>query len=87
MILLSQVDPYIGKYFSMDYIRRSILHMNEDEIKDMQTQMEKERPELEELLDTQATLIAAQQTAMQQVGLAVSARQPRFPTQEQEVGR
>jgi len=87
MILLSQVDPYIGKYFSMDYIRRNILHMNEDEIKDMQTQMEKERPELEELLDTQATLIAAQQTAMQQVGLAVSARQPRFPTQEQEVGR
>jgi len=49
--------------------------------------MEKERPELEELLDTQATLIAAQQTAMQQVGLAVGARQPRFPTQEQEVGR
>jgi len=87
MILLSQVDPYIGKYFSMDYIRRNILHMNEDEIKDMQTQMEKERPELEELLDTQATLIAAQQTAMQQVGLAVGARQPRFPTQEQEVGR
>ena len=29
---LQQVEPYIGKYYSQDYIRREILHQTEEEI-------------------------------------------------------
>ncbi len=29
---LSQAEPYIGKYFSQDYVRREVLHQTDDEI-------------------------------------------------------
>ena len=32
MANLSQAEPYIGKYFSQDYLRREILHQTDDEI-------------------------------------------------------
>ena len=32
MANLSQAEPYIGKYFSLDYLRREILHQTDDEI-------------------------------------------------------
>ena len=34
MANLSQAEPYIGKYFSQDYLRREILHQTDDEIVD-----------------------------------------------------
>jgi hypothetical protein len=42
--ILQQVEPYIGKYYSVDYIRRKILRQNEEEIleNDMQIKYEKE---------------------------------------------
>ena len=32
MANLSQAEPYIGKYFSQDYLRREVLHQTDDEI-------------------------------------------------------
>ena len=32
MANLSQAEPYVGKYFSQDYIRRKVLHQTDDEI-------------------------------------------------------
>ena len=29
---LTQAEPYIGKYFSQDYVRREVLHQTDDEI-------------------------------------------------------
>ena len=42
--ILQQVEPYIGKYYSVDYIRRKILRQNDEEIRenDMQIKYEKE---------------------------------------------
>ena len=31
--LVATADPYIGKYYSVDYIRRKILRQTDDEIK------------------------------------------------------
>ena len=31
--LVASADPYIGKYFSIDYIRRKVLRQTDDEIK------------------------------------------------------
>ena len=32
MANLSQAEPYVGKYFSQDYVRRKVLHQTDDEI-------------------------------------------------------
>jgi hypothetical protein len=40
--LLSTIEPYIGKYFSQDYVRRKILRQTDSEIHDMDQQIKKE---------------------------------------------
>jgi len=40
--LATQMDPFVGKYFSVEYIRRQILQQNEKEYKDIDTQMNRE---------------------------------------------
>jgi len=42
--LLSQVEPYVGKYYSVDYVRRKVLRQTDEEIIeiDMQIDLEKE---------------------------------------------
>jgi len=41
--LLGEVDPYTGRYFSQAWIQRNVLRLDDDEIKVMQGEMEKER--------------------------------------------
>jgi hypothetical protein len=41
--LVQLMEPYIGKYFSNEYIRRKILKQNEIDIKDDDKQIEKEK--------------------------------------------
>jgi len=41
--LLSNVDPYTGRYFSQSWIQRNVLRMNDDEIKTMQEEMDEEK--------------------------------------------
>jgi hypothetical protein len=40
--LLDQVDQYVGRYFSKDYVRRQILKMSEEDLLYMDKQMDKE---------------------------------------------
>ena len=40
--LLSTIEPYIGKYYSNDYIKRKVLRQTEEEILEMKQQIEKE---------------------------------------------
>jgi hypothetical protein len=40
--LLTMVDPFIGKYYSQEWIKKHVLHMSEEDIKKMQKQMNKE---------------------------------------------
>ena len=39
MNLVTQMDPFLGKYFSVDYIRRQVLQQTEKEIKEMDKQI------------------------------------------------
>ena len=39
---LASIEPYIGKYYSVDYVRRKILRQTDTEIKEIDTQIEKE---------------------------------------------
>ena len=41
--LLASVDPYTGRYFSQQWIQQNVLRLTDDEIKEMQTQIDKEK--------------------------------------------
>jgi hypothetical protein len=43
--LLASVDPYTGRYFSQQWIQQNVLRLTDDEIKEMQTQIDKEKEE------------------------------------------
>jgi len=60
MKMLSFVDPYVGKYFSSEYVRRNVLKQTEEEMKAMDKQMEidKQRMQAEQM-----ALMAQQQAA------------------------
>jgi hypothetical protein len=40
--ILSDIDNYVGKYFSIEYVRKNILQQSEDDIKEIDEQMEEE---------------------------------------------
>ena len=43
--LLQEVDPYTGRYFSQAWIQRNVLRLNDDAIKKMQKEIDKEKEE------------------------------------------
>ena len=40
--LLQLVDPYLGRYYSAEWVKKNVLQLDEDEIVEMQKQMDKE---------------------------------------------
>ena len=46
MNLLSTVDPYLGKYYSKNWVQKNILMMTEEEIDEMNAEIEEEGPEV-----------------------------------------
>ena len=40
--LMSEVEQYIGKFYSLDWVRKNVLQMSEEEIRDMDKQIKKE---------------------------------------------
>ena len=45
--VLQQLDPYIGRFFSNEYIYREVLNLSEDQIKKMKKEIQKEMKEEE----------------------------------------
>jgi hypothetical protein len=43
MQMLQNIDNYIGKYYSIDWVRKNVLHQTDEEIKEIDTQIEKDR--------------------------------------------
>jgi hypothetical protein len=46
--ILSDIDGYVGKYFSVNYIRTNILRQSEDDIKQMDEEMEEDKAKMDE---------------------------------------
>ena len=40
---LQLMENYVGTYFSRDYVKRTVLRMNDEEIEDMQKEMDDEK--------------------------------------------
>ena len=64
MNLLQSVDPFIGKYYSMDWAKRNILRMDKDEVKEMDKQISKEQKQMLEIAQQQGQVQLAQQQPM-----------------------
>ena len=58
MKMLSFVEPYVGKYFSTEYVRSKILRQTEEEIRDIDDQMQIDKQKLQA---EQMALMAQQQ--------------------------
>jgi hypothetical protein len=43
LTMVGMVDPYIGKYFSHQYVKKNILKMDDEAVKEMQKQIDKEQ--------------------------------------------
>jgi hypothetical protein len=63
MKMLSMVQPYIGQYFSTEYIRRNVLRQTEEEMRELDKEMvtDKQRIQAEQM-----AAMAQQQAAQQQ---------------------
>jgi len=42
LTLLVAADPFVGKYYSKEYVQKNVLHLTDDEIKDIDKQIKKE---------------------------------------------
>jgi hypothetical protein len=45
--LLNQMSPYVGMYYSKEYVRKNILKMTDDEIKQIEKDNEKDPVEIQ----------------------------------------
>ena len=70
--LVASADPYIGKYFSIDYIRRKVLRQTDDEIQEQNKIMDQERA---------AGMIPPTEQEMQMAQMAIDADQKTQKTQ------
>ena len=41
---LGQIDPYVGKYYSVDWVRKNVLRFSDDDIEEMDAEMAAEAP-------------------------------------------
>lgn len=69
--LLQAVDPYTGTYYSMGWIKRNVLRMNDDDIKEIEKEIEQEKQDGFEVPTqvlntvTQAQMMAQNQSDIQ----------------------
>ena len=66
--MLEQLDPYVGKYYSHEWVRRQILKQTDDEIKEMDAQIEQESkdPQYLDIMFPSPEQLQAQQNMDQQ---------------------
>ena len=63
--LLQQIEPYLGRFYSMDWVRRNVLMLTEDEIEEMQEQMDGEEEYHMSNAERTGEMAAATQAAQQ----------------------
>ena len=63
--MLTQLDPFAGKYYSKRYIQEEILRLTDEQIKKMETEIEAEKQQEFVDADHQGTVAGVTQTAQQ----------------------
>ena len=83
MGLLQIVDPFVGKYYSQDWVKKNILRLDDKEVKDIQKEMDKEQ----KIMIQQATVQGELQQAMQQPAMDAQAEQQQQQMQQQQAAQ
>jgi hypothetical protein len=63
--ILQQLDPYVGKYYSQAWIRKNVLRLDEEDIKQIEKEIEEEKEEHMDDADQQGVLAGVTQAAQQ----------------------
>jgi hypothetical protein len=75
MMTVSQMDPFVGKYFSVEYIRRHVLNQKDTEYKDIDKQIKAE-------IASGLSIDPAEANAMDQMTAANTALAPEIQDQQ-----
>ena len=81
MVLLATVDPFLGKYYSKNWVQKNVLRLTEEEIDELEAEIKKEGPEVAvpgSPMDMQT--IQQQAAAAQQQQAAAAQQQQKFPS-------
>ncbi len=78
--LLQLLDPYVGKYYSMQWAKKHILRMDNDEIEEIAEQIEQEQKIAVQIATQQGEV----QAAMQQPAMDAQAEQQQQAMQQQQ---
>lgn len=79
---VAAMEPYIGKYFSLEYVRSKILKQNDGEIKEIDNQIKKEIKE--GLIVDPKLVVTQQQTSLQPMDQGVDMAQQQGQPPEQQ---
>ena len=83
MNLVNTMDPFVGKYFSIDYIRRQVLKQSDTEISEIDKQIESEMAEGKITDPAEEAMMAAEGGGMGGAPAeAPAAQQPLFSDEE-----
>lgn len=66
---LQVVDAYVGRYYSMNWIKKNVLMLSDDEIEEMQKEMDEEQEMLAQQQDAMQPGMEDQQAMTQQPGM------------------
>lgn len=67
MQLLMTMDPFVGKYFSLEYVRRKVLQMDDEEIEEIDEQIKAEQDTLAPPVDQMGNPVDASGQPIQQM--------------------
>jgi len=80
MVLLATVDPFLGKYYSKNWVQKNVLRLTEEEIDEMEEEIKKEGPEVAVPGSPMDMQTIQQQVSSAQQQQASSAQQQQFPS-------
>ena len=73
--ILTQIDPFVGKYFSQLWVRKNILQQTDDDIEEINIQMEQEAQVMAQFQQQQAIDQQQQMAQQQQDQMALQSQQ------------
>lgn len=63
--MLQQMDPYIGKYYSSKWVKKNVLHLTDDEVKEMNAEIEEDLHSQMGRAEFDGTIAGVQQASQQ----------------------
>ena len=80
MVLLATVDPFLGKYYSKNWVQKNVLRLTEKEIDELEAEIKKEGPEVAVPGSPMDMQTIQQQASASQRQQASAAQQQQFPS-------